>query len=141
MCSVVLLGLTEVISWLLYFKLCQCQCRTQTYLRTVKSVWASKNWVQTFQNKVCEKTSGNAFQANPVISNSKNFTDRAPDHGQSSSGPVKYTEDIYTSISKNVWQQCNLTLARRVWATKVCLRASKISQIYLFGRSSGRATF
>ena len=78
-CSVVLLGLTEVISWLLYFKL--CQCRTQTYLRTVKSVWASKNWVQTFQNKVCEKTSGNAFQANPVISNSKNFTDRAPDHG------------------------------------------------------------
>ena len=38
-------------------------------------------------------------------------------------------------------QWCNLTLARWFWATKVCLRASKISKICQFGRSTGRETF
>ena len=37
-------------------------------------------------------------------------------------------------------QWCNLTLARRFWATKVCLRASKISKICLFDCPTGRAT-
>ena len=38
-------------------------------------------------------------------------------------------------------QWCNLTLARRFWATKVCLRASKISKICLFGGPTRRETF
>ena len=35
---------------------------------------------------------------------------------------------------------CNLTLTRWIWATKVYLRARKISKICLFGCLSGRAT-
>ena len=38
-------------------------------------------------------------------------------------------------------QWCNLILARRFWATKVCLRAIEISRICLFRRPTGRATF
>ena len=38
-------------------------------------------------------------------------------------------------------QWCNLILAWWFWATKVCLRASKISQICLFGHPTGQATF
>ena len=37
-------------------------------------------------------------------------------------------------------QWCNLTFSRRFWATKVCLRASKISKICLFGCPTGWAT-
>ena len=37
-------------------------------------------------------------------------------------------------------QCCNLTLAWWFWATKVCLQASKISKICLFGRPNGWAT-
>ena len=43
--------------------------------------------------------------------------------------------------SNHIVQWCELTLAQRFWATNVCLRASKISQICLFGRPTGRATF
>ena len=35
---------------------------------------------------------------------------------------------------------CNVTPARRFWVTKVCLRASKISKICLFGYPTRRAT-
>ena len=38
-------------------------------------------------------------------------------------------------------QWCNLTLAWQFWVTKVCLLASKISKISLFGRPTGQATF
>ena len=38
------------------------------------------------------------------------------------------------------WQWSNVTLARRFWATKVCLLVSKISKICLFGCPTGRAT-
>ena len=34
-------------------------------------------------------------------------------------------------------QWCNLTFSRRFWVTKVCLRASKISKICLFGCPTG----
>ena len=49
------------------------------------------------------------------------------------------------SISKTleitlVKQCCNLTPACRFWATKVCLWASKIFKLYLFGRMIGQAT-
>ena len=37
-------------------------------------------------------------------------------------------------------QWCNLTLAWRFWATKVCRQASKISKICLFGHLTGQAT-
>ena len=37
-------------------------------------------------------------------------------------------------------QWYNLTLAPRFWATKVCLQASKISKICLFGHPTGRVT-
>ena len=37
-------------------------------------------------------------------------------------------------------QWCNLTLAQRFWATKVCRRASKISKICLFGPPTRWAT-
>ena len=32
------------------------------------------------------------------------------------------------------WQWCNLTLSRRFWATKLCLRASKISKNACFSK-------
>ena len=35
---------------------------------------------------------------------------------------------------------CNLTLAKRFWVTKVCLWASKISRMCLFGHLTGWAT-
>ena len=38
-------------------------------------------------------------------------------------------------------QWCNLTLAQQFWATKVCLRASKVSKICPFGSLTGQATF
>ena len=37
-------------------------------------------------------------------------------------------------------QWCNLTLTWWFWATKVCLQASNISKICLFGRLNGRVT-
>ena len=39
------------------------------------------------------------------------------------------------------YQWCNLTLAQWFWASLVCLRASEISQICLFGRPTGQANF
>ena len=39
-----------------------------------------------------------------------------------------------------VYQWCNVTLARRFWATKMCLWASKISKIRLIGRATGQVT-
>ena len=49
------------------------------------------------------------------------------------------------SISKTleitlIKQCCNLTPACRFWATKVCLWASKIFKLCLFGRMIGQAT-
>ena len=35
-------------------------------------------------------------------------------------------------------QWCNLTLARRFWTTNMCLWASKVSKICMFGWSTGR---
>ena len=40
---------------------------------------------------------------------------------------------------RNNSQWCNLTLARRFWATKVCLWTSKIFKICLFGCPTRRA--
>ena len=56
---------------------------------------------------------------------------------------VKYRLSIglYPLYRLNIGQWCNLTLVRRFWATKVCLRASKISKIYVFGHPNWRITF
>ena len=43
-------------------------------------------------------------------------------------------------LSICMYQWCNLTLARQIWATRVCLRASKIFKICLLGRLTGQAT-
>ena len=42
-------------------------------------------------------------------------------------------------LTNNQW--CNLTLSRPFWATKVCLRASKIPKICLFGCLTEWTTF
>ena len=39
-----------------------------------------------------------------------------------------------------IYQWCNLTLAQRFLATKVCWGASKISKICLFGHQTGQVT-
>ena len=39
-----------------------------------------------------------------------------------------------------VYHWCDLTLAQWFWGTKMCLWASKISKIHLFGRPTGWAT-
>ena len=41
---------------------------------------------------------------------------------------------------QGISQWCNLTFAQQLWATKVCLWASKISKICLIGCLTGRAT-
>ena len=43
---------------------------------------------------------GNAFQANLDTLNSKNFNDKAPNHGKYSSVPFQYTASIYTAMPK-----------------------------------------
>ena len=48
---------------------------------------------------------------------------------------MKNTEAVIRTFP----QWCNLTLASRSWATKVCLQASKVSKICLFGYPTGRA--
>ena len=52
-----------------------------------------------------------------------------------------YLMQNFMELDMNLSQWCNLTLARWFWVTKVCLQVSKISQICLFGRLTGRATF
>ena len=44
------------------------------------------------------------------------------------------------NTQQTVYQWRDLTLVQRFWATKVCLWASKIAKIRLFGRPIGRVT-
>ena len=56
--------------------------------------------------------------------------------------PTNKTENndrANNNIDSTQW--CNLMLARWFWATELCLWASKISNIRLFGRPTGQATF
>ena len=54
---------------------------------------------------------------------------------------IKYYECMKnTEAAIRFSQWCNLKLAPRFWTTKVCLQASKISKICLFGHPTGQAT-
>ena len=46
---------------------------------------------------------GKAFSANLFSLNSKNFTDKVPNHAECSSAPLKYTVARYTSMFKELW--------------------------------------